>query len=397
MKKYGIVFGVAFGLCLLVTSCTSVVKTDLPVIDVIGAMKTEKALMLSELVDHIEYVKLETTPDCLIGSGSVLKVGEHLYVKNFNPSAMLVFDSQGKFLKQISRPGKGPGEYLNFPYFDVSPDNKYLAISGPEDGIKLYTTAGEFQAQKEISNQFFSGFLFLSPEKLITYPARMNMTQKASPVMIAMDVDHLKSDTILRIDRETQPSDMMFPMAHSACYAYGGSIYFKEVGHDTLFQLDSKMNISPEMVFNCGDKAITEENLFISSNQFTIPVHPVCESRDYLFVYAGKGEAYGILAHLKKTGETFRMPVKASRLYENAKTYGPENDLEGFDFSFNGLRVKDNTWTSILQLSDLKPFFETVNPDQLNLKTHKYFDELRRLAESSDVNDNPIVRIIYLK
>ena len=397
MKNRGTVSGMVVCLCLLLTLCTPKVETDLPVIDVIGAMKMEKPLMLSELVEYIEYVKLETSPECLIGNGSVLKVGNNLYVKSFNPSVMLVFDGQGKFLKQISRPGKGPGEYKNCPYFDVSQDNKYVAISGPEDGIKLYTTEGEFKAHAKISNQFFSGFFFLSPEKLLTYPARMNISQRGFPVMVVWDIEELQPDTLLSIDRETQPSDMMITMAHSACYPFGGNIYFKEAGHDTLFQLDSKMKISPRVVFNCGDKAVTEENLFISSNQFTVPVSPVCETRDYLFIHAGKGDAYGTLAHHKKTGETFRMPVKESRLYEKAKTYGPENDLEGIDFSFNGIRVKDKIWTSIFQVSDLKPFFDRVNPDQLDLMTRKYFDELRRLVESSDVNDNPVVRIMHLK
>ena len=79
------------------------------------------------------------------------------------------------------------------------------------------------------------------------------------------------------------------------------------------------------------------------------------------------------------------------------KIYGPENDLDGFDFSFNQGKFNDQIWCSDLQIPDLKAFFDSVKPDQLKLKTRKYFDELRRLTEGSDVNDNPIVRIIYLK
>jgi hypothetical protein len=396
MKKYEIICGIAVCLCLFMMSCTSDVKSELPVIDVIGALKNEKSLKLSEIVDHIEYVKLETTSECLIGGGSVLKVGNNLYVKKFNPAGMLVFDSNGRFIKQISRPGKGPGEYLNFMYFDVSPDNKYLAISGPEDGLKLFTTDGVFKAQAATSSQFFSGFVFQSPEQLITYAPRMNISQKKYPVIVGWD-NNLRSDTLLRLDRAQLESDMVFPMVHSASYSYGSCFNFKEADRDTLFQLDSKMKISPRLIFNCGDKAVTEKTLFTSSNPFTIPVYPVSETRDYLFLNAGKGQDYAILAYRKKTGETFRMPVNESRLHEKTKAYGPENDLEGVDFSFNGLKIKGNLWTSILQITDLKTFFETVNPDQLNLKTREYYDELRRLTESSNVNDNPIVRIIYLK
>ena len=114
-------------------------------------------------------------------------------------------------------------------------------------------------------------------------------------------------------------------------------------------------------------------------------------------VIAGRGDKYGVLAHQEISGETLRMPVKPGLLDEKIKKYGPENDLDGIDFRFDGLRTGDQTWTSVLQLTDLKTFFSSVKPDQLKLKTRKYCEELRRLTEASEVNDNPIVRIMYLK
>ena len=397
MKKISLVSGIILCMCVFLLSCSTKGKTELPVIDVIGALKNEKPLRMSDIVDHIEYIKLETKPECLIGFGEAVIAGSNVYVRNSRPASLLVFDKQGKFVKQISRQGKGPGEYINFAYFDVSPDNRYLAIGGSGGGIKLYTTEGEFRAEAELNAQFLSGFRFLNSRKLITYDARMNEDRTGYPVMMARNMDNLKADTLLRIDMELLAKDKPFALVYSACYRYNGQINFMKTANDTLYQLDSDLEISSRMVFYCGDQAVTEKNLFISSGKSTVPVYPKCETRDYLFIYAGRGDSYGILAYHKMTGETFRMPVKPSLPDEKIKTYGPENDLEGIDFTFDGLRTGDQTWTSVLQISDLKAFFDSVKPDQLKLKTRKYFDELRSLTEGSDVNDNPIVRIIYLK
>ncbi|MFA6126526.1 MAG: 6-bladed beta-propeller [Bacteroidales bacterium] len=397
MNELNLARGISVSLCLVLISCSTSIKTELPVIDVIGALKNEKPLNLSEIVDHIEYVQLETKPECLIGFGEAVIAGSNIYVRNSRPASLLVFDKRGKFLRQISRQGKGPGEYINFAYFDVSPDNHYLAIGGFGGGIKLYGTDGVFKAEAELNAQFLSGFRFLNSGKLITYDARMNEDRKGYPVMMAREMDNLKADTLLQMDMEPLETDRPFSLVYTAFYPYNKQINFMNAANDTLYQLNTDLEISSRMVFYCGDQAVTEKNLFISSGKSTVPVYPKCETRDYLFIYAGRGDNYGILAHQKKTGETFRMPVKPSLLDEKIQTYGPENDLEGIDFSFNGLRISDKTWTSVLQISDCKAFFESLEPDQLNLITHKYFDELRRLTEASDMNDNPIVRILYLK
>ncbi|TSA35505.1 MAG: 6-bladed beta-propeller [Porphyromonadaceae bacterium] len=397
MKKFNLISGIPVCICVFLISCSTKIKTELPVIDVIGALKNEKSLKLSEIVDHIEYVKLETTPECLIGGGQAVLAGNTIYIKNFRPTSLLVFDGQGKFLRQISRQGKGPGEYINFAYFDVSPDNRYIAIGGFGGGIRLYTITGEFTTQSDYNSLSWSGFLFLNPNKLITYESRQNGHQKGYPIMMAWNTEHLQSDTLLCIDMEPQESDRSVLMVFNPFYPFKGRINFMEAANDTLYQLDTDLKISPRMVVDCGERALTEETLFMAPGKSIIRVYPVCETNNYLFINSYSGEDYRVFVFNKRSGETFRMPVRQSLFDEKVKTYGPENDLEGIDFTFNGLRVNDKTWTSILQIVDLKAFFESVKPDLLKLKTRKYLDQLRKLTDASDLNDNPIVRIVHLK
>jgi hypothetical protein len=390
MKKINAFWGIPFCLSVLLMSCAAPAATDLPVIDVISAFKNEKPLKMSEFIDHIEYVKLETTPECLIGNGQAIKVGNSIYVKTSNPAKIFVFDNQGKFQRQISRQGKGPGEYVNFAYFDVSPDNKYVAVGGFDNTISLYSTEGQFITSAQTNIHFFSGFLFLNRNYLITYEALLDVTMKGYPIMLARNTNDFEADTVLRMDWETQQSDMIFPMKYSACYLFDGSVNFMEPANDTLYQFGNDHKISTRLIMNCGDRAVTREKTFITSDTYPIPVYPMCETSDYLFINAGFGEDFGVLAYNKKTGETIRLP-------KTNNSYGPENDLEGIGFSFDGLKKGNHTWTSLLQVSELKSFFSPEKPVDLKLKRQDNFNELKKLTAQSDVNDNPIVRVLYFK
>jgi hypothetical protein len=313
------------------------------------------------------------------------------------PLRLLVFDGEGRFVQQISRQGKGPGEYTDFAYFDVSPDNRYLAIGGWVGAVRLYSTAGDFLTETRVSSQFFSGFQFLNSNHLITYAAHTNAPQDKNPVMIGWNVNGFRADTLLRLDWQLQETDMAFAMAYSGFYRFGNCINFMKPANDTLFQLDQKFNIIPRLVFNCGDQSMTEKDIFNSSGRFKILVLPIGETRDFIFVGVRKADAYQILFHNKKSGETFRMPVRKGIADEKIQAFGPDNDLEGTDFSFNGLRMLDRQWISLLQQSDLMAFFETVPQQRLSLTNQKYYDELQRLTRMSDPDANPIVRIIHLK
>jgi len=70
-------------------------------------------LQLSDIVESIEYVPLETSSYCLLKT-----ITPHHFVltENYilinNQKAIYLFNRSGKFIAQIGRIGQGPGEYL---------------------------------------------------------------------------------------------------------------------------------------------------------------------------------------------------------------------------------------------------------------------------------------------
>jgi len=105
----------AFLFILPMFSCNrGVDKSDnnIPVIDVAGAVNTERIAKISEIAESIEYIPLETNEKSFLpGIGknfiyedSVFFIGRKL--------ELLMFDLNGNYTGTINRLGRGPGEYL---------------------------------------------------------------------------------------------------------------------------------------------------------------------------------------------------------------------------------------------------------------------------------------------
>ncbi len=83
---------------------------------------------LSELIDSIEYIPLETSKNCLIGKVTKIKCfGDKLYIYDEPAQTILLYNINGKFISKYDKLGRGPFEYTNLNDFDIDPEgNCYL-------------------------------------------------------------------------------------------------------------------------------------------------------------------------------------------------------------------------------------------------------------------------------
>ena len=83
---------------------------------------------LSDLVESIKYIPLETTEDCLIGKVSKIKYYEgKFYIYDKTTRTVFLYNEEGKFLFKYSAFGKGPFEYIKLNDMDIdSEGNCYL-------------------------------------------------------------------------------------------------------------------------------------------------------------------------------------------------------------------------------------------------------------------------------
>jgi hypothetical protein len=98
---------------------------EVDVIDISASINNEGATMLlSEIVDDITFIPLETTDECLIGRiRSIYFSNNYLVIIDADPNQILLFDTTGKFVRTIGNKGQGPGEYI-YPFWAALVSNE---------------------------------------------------------------------------------------------------------------------------------------------------------------------------------------------------------------------------------------------------------------------------------
>lgn len=84
---------------------------------------------LSELVDSMRFIPLETNNECLIGSIQRIKRRNgRFFVQADN--RLMVFDEDGRFERVVTNVGVGPGEVVSILDYDIAKDNSIAVSTG---------------------------------------------------------------------------------------------------------------------------------------------------------------------------------------------------------------------------------------------------------------------------
>ena len=127
-------------------------QPKLPIFEVMANMQKVK---LSNLVDSIQYLPLETNDSSLIGNISRIVATPHqIFVGDRLANSVFVFNKQGKFLHKICRQGRGPEEYIRLYDFDVNEqDSSIYFYCGTH--IQIYDYNGNYKQTVPIDSSLF--------------------------------------------------------------------------------------------------------------------------------------------------------------------------------------------------------------------------------------------------
>jgi len=99
---------------------------------------------VDEKVDSVQYIKLQTTEESLIGTISKLVIeGERIFIHDRTGDQIVSFDLKGNYLYKISGPGRGSNEYVRIHDFAVNNDS-LLIYDNLSMKILIYNSEGEF-------------------------------------------------------------------------------------------------------------------------------------------------------------------------------------------------------------------------------------------------------------
>ena len=112
--------------------------------------QSSSSFFSDRIFGKVEMTPLETAEKCLVGAEPVIIILDthHFFIQDYQQQVIFRFDRTGRFINQIGRLGKGPGEYVAILNYDVNPMDNVVEILAPAGQIMRYSYDGTF-----ISNQ----------------------------------------------------------------------------------------------------------------------------------------------------------------------------------------------------------------------------------------------------
>ncbi|MFA6126722.1 MAG: 6-bladed beta-propeller [Bacteroidales bacterium] len=386
----------------LLTFLNSCQHSDKPVrglvtLDIIPALSHEKEFRLSDLVDSIEYIKLETRPECLVSNASMVIGKNCILLLNSQPPQVLLFDRNGNFLRPIGKIGKGPGEYIYPNRIDLSPDEQTLIVSDMAQRLFLqYSIDGTFISSHK--SDFTSDGPYFIDANHIAFMQTPFDDSIHYPRVVAMNLATGVQKPLYYINYKRNPGPNTGYCFGSDFFRTDEGIIFKDALCDTIYKVSPDLSVTPVYML----KAFSQKAIYYCMSEQEIDaigsVSPDFVSSQFVFMIGSRPERFH-LVYNTSTKEIFRLSKIKDCKYHGNYDYGIINDLDGTDpvWFWGGSYARDNRFTNLLQVFDLKEKIKTGCFTQAELKINRYRDELKKLVATATENDNPIIRIMHLK
>lgn len=355
-----------------------------------AGLNNERKVLLSDLVEKVEYIPLQTDTNCLIGrlaDNNVIRSQKYYFFAC--RKTLLQYTRDGKFVRTIGSVGQGPGEYSFITDVDVNDASHQVFVSSPDKKINVYDMeTGEFLHALPTYGTMSFQIKMLNDSTPVRF--LYNMTGSVAHMALITDA---KGDTISAYPRHnlfTVEKGMAYIMSSNNdryLYRSGGDICCRENYNDTIYTITPQA-LTPRYVIDLGKyrlpleyrfEVLGDEAKFESVAAPYLLAHPI-ETADYLFIpyehCAGGDDDESLLAvYDKARGECYA--VEGGAL---------SNDMD-YLFDFQPTVALDDY--TLMKVYSASKIFELAEKNPAILKN----ESLQYLQE----DDNPVLMVVTLK
>ncbi|MBQ7823698.1 MAG: 6-bladed beta-propeller [Bacteroidaceae bacterium] len=238
-KSINIAFCIAFCLFLsVITGCNTPDNTEqesgLPRIKA----SLNESVNISDFAESIRVIRLSN--DSIVRDIEKLLIDDagNFYIIDSKGTTLQKFDKNGKFISQISRRGKGPGEYLEIYDFDID-NNQIIIYDSNRDDLMYFDMEGNFLSMKPTGLDYYLSFV------------SVNDTVYACHGGSYTDV-FLNGEKIYETPR-TPPEKRISGYIHSThqLTKNGNEVYWERVYNDTIYRVTAK-GAQPAFIIDFG-------------------------------------------------------------------------------------------------------------------------------------------------
>lgn len=98
----------------------------------INPHEAKEEINLSEFVDSVKYIPLQTDDNSIVGRVYSVTIKENfiyvLDISDIDRQVIFVFDKDGNFVSKLDKYGRGPGEYSYLMGFIVDDNEEYVEV-----------------------------------------------------------------------------------------------------------------------------------------------------------------------------------------------------------------------------------------------------------------------------
>ena len=389
MRK--LTFFLAFFLFLLSFSTCKSSKNDVQflIVNIDPTSQPKGSLMLSDLVEQVEYIPLETNDSCIVGNITNLDVSEnYMAVLVFQPQSqeVFLFDRTGRFIANIGSRGQGPYEYVSPGSVFIDESKKCIYVKDHRK-LLMYDFSGKYlnsfsfdesftNFYAGIDNQFISGRRSeQSDEEFYVYgiwDSTMNLIKRGvKGVPLESDRGYAGTGSVTYF------------------YIYQGFPHLKEsVLNDTVYLLNKNNEFKPKYNINFGRYTMTPEDKGdvdnyrenVRNGKFIGGVS-VFETSNFLFPRYFYRDKWIPCYYDKKTNQL---------LYFDSEEGIPDDYTGGVVFWPS--KQKNNELYKFINAYELLNKYETQN--KLTPKgPSESVQKLQSLLKNLDPEDNPVLII----
>lgn len=372
-------------LLFVVFGCSREVVYNTNLIRIIADNPDNNTSLFRAIADY-KYIKLETTPECLINRiDKLLYAHNRYYILDAKISSIFVFDHTGKFLLKIFKQGDGPDEYNYLMDFDVDKQGNIYVLDLYKKNIIKYSSKG-LLLNKYPQEYFSQNLIVVDTATFLTYQGSTFQSTMNGRLIFRTKDKILNS--FMPFNEKVNEINLLKPFS---LYRSQSILYNKDLS-DTIYEVSlnglqakyfidfGSFSIKPELrerpkAFMAGSEKIQEgfriNNFFETKNYFTCSFN--LKAKSWILYYSKKDRKYTI-TFCPGCGE-------------------PQQKIIS---DFVARAVQDDYFISVLNYRYIKIYKEGI--EKGNSKMLKFLgSENVNLVKSLGPNDNPVLVLYKLK
>jgi hypothetical protein len=245
-------------------------------INFLRSLKNKESHLLSKFVDKVSYIPLETSPGIVVSDNAKFEVTDDYIIVTNLPAGrpqILLFDRKtGKFIREISKQGRGPDEFSSTSYIPFNDKKNEIYALGPGRQILAYNIHGKISdrikppewkdigvpdgeeeslAYNILQSVHVQYYDILDTNIFVGYVQNRSGHEKKKIVLFSKDGFLKVFDNRLIFNYDNWKQSWHPPGQFAKFYRFKDELYFIEAFCDTLYHV-TRDKLMPRYFFNLG-------------------------------------------------------------------------------------------------------------------------------------------------